>query len=222
MFPQMFELLIFAGIAFFVINRLISKLGSTSDNDPAKQKTSFFGESKIKDVTYTHENSSPNIFNKGFARKEPIDTVSLEGLIIEENKDAIIAGLETLSLKLPSFQVAKFLNSARLAFELIIEAANDDDIEELLKLVDKRYVENFHVFSEKYGEFIHGSKLDAKISEIYSFANNVFIKVLFTGKKITDKMNSLQEEWTFSRRLMSKDVNWFLTNIDVSSDVPLE
>lgn len=218
MSPQIFELLIFAGIAFFVINKLISKLGSTSDNDPSKQKTSFFGEAKIKDVTYSTQDSSPNIFTNSFVKKSVIDTSTLDGLIIEENKTAIIAGLDSISLRLHSFQVPKFLNSAKMAFELIIEAANDDDIDELIKLVDKRYIENFHSISEKYGEFVQGSKLDAKISEIYSFANNAFIKVLFTGKRITDKIDLLKEEWTFSRRLISKEVNWFLTNVDVLSE----
>jgi hypothetical protein len=68
----MFELLIFAGIAFFVINKLISKLGSTSDNDPAKQITSFFGESKMKYVTSTSQNTSANIFKNSFFKKNQL------------------------------------------------------------------------------------------------------------------------------------------------------
>jgi predicted lipid-binding transport protein (Tim44 family) len=72
----------------------------------------------------------------------------------------------------------------------------------------------FHIFSESYGEFVQGSKLGAKISEVYSFANNIFMKVLFTGKQTTDKMDSFKEEWTFSRSLIFKEVNWFLTNVD--------
>lgn len=117
-------------------------------------------------------------------------------------------------MKLQSFQLSKFLNSANIAFELIIEASNDNDIKESLKLVDKRYIEKFHIFSESYGEFVQGSILGAKISEVYSFANNIFMKVLFTGKQITNKMDSFKEEMTFSRSLISMEVNWFLTNVD--------
>ena len=69
MFHQMFKLLIVAGIAFFVINKLISELGSTSDSDPAKQITSFFGESKIKDVISTSQNTSANIFKIVFNKR---------------------------------------------------------------------------------------------------------------------------------------------------------
>ena len=38
---QLIELIIFAGIAFFVINKLIATLGTTSDDD-AKKRPSFF------------------------------------------------------------------------------------------------------------------------------------------------------------------------------------
>ena len=40
---QILELIIFAAIAFFIINKLISTLGKTSGDDPAKNN-SFFGE----------------------------------------------------------------------------------------------------------------------------------------------------------------------------------
>ena len=50
---QLIELIIFAAIAFFIINKLLSTLGATSESDPTKNKT-FFGESgKMKDVTNT-------------------------------------------------------------------------------------------------------------------------------------------------------------------------
>ena len=50
---QILELIIFAAIAFFIINKLISVLGKTSGDDPTKNN-SFFGENignNLKDVT---------------------------------------------------------------------------------------------------------------------------------------------------------------------------
>lgn len=35
---QLIELIIFAAIAFFVINKLLSTLGRTSEDDPAKKQ----------------------------------------------------------------------------------------------------------------------------------------------------------------------------------------
>ena len=217
MSAQIIELLIFAGIAFIIINRLIATLGSTSEDDPAKRKSSFFGETGIKDVTYTANTAAGNILKNNLPHsvKPPtINPMELDGLIVEENSTAIIAGLEAVLAKLPSFKARKFLHSAKAALELIIEASNDDDIEDLLTLVDKRYIQEFHIFSETYGEFVNGSVLDAKISEAYTFANNIFIKVLFTGERITSSIEYMQEEWTFSRSLISKNIDWFLTKVD--------
>ncbi|MCC8483945.1 MAG: hypothetical protein LN561_05320 [Rickettsia endosymbiont of Labidopullus appendiculatus] len=217
MSAQIIELLIFAGVAFFIINRLIATLGSTSDEDPAKRKSSFFGETGIRDVTCTARADTSGIFKKNLpqtmVKPAPINPMEFDGLIVDENSVAIIAGIAAISAKLPSFQARKFLYSAKAAFELIIEASNDDDIEDLLTLVDKRYIQEFHIFSETYGEFVHGSVLDTKISEAYTFANNIFIKVLFTGENITSKIKNMQEEWTFSRSLVSKNTDWFLTNV---------
>jgi predicted lipid-binding transport protein (Tim44 family) len=217
MSAQIIELLIFAGVAFFTINRLIATLGSTSEEDPAKGKSSFFGETGIRDVTYTAKAATSGIFKKNLpqsmVKPAPINPMEFDGLIVDENSVDIIAGITAISAKFPLFQARKFLHSAKAAFELIIEASNDDDIEDLLTLVDKRYIKEFHIFSETYGEFVHGSVLDAKISEAYTFANNIFIKVLFTGENITSKIKNMQEEWTFSRSLISKNTDWFLTNV---------
>ncbi|MCC8371269.1 MAG: hypothetical protein LN568_00635 [Rickettsia endosymbiont of Pseudomimeciton antennatum] len=222
MSAQILELLIFAGVAFFIINRLIATLGSTSEEDPAKGKSSFFGETGIRDVTYTAKAATGGIFKKNLpqstVKPAPINPMQFDGLIVDENSVDIIAGIAAISAKLSSFQARKFLHSAKAAFELIIEASNDDDIEDILTLVDKRYIKEFHIFSETYGEFVHGSVLDAKISEAYTFANNIFIKVLFTGENITSKIKNMQEEWTFSRSLISKNTDWFLTNVNRLED----
>lgn len=212
---QMVELLIFAGIAFFIINKLFSKLGSTSDDDPAKQ--GFFGEPKIKDVTNTSKTSeySKNPISSIFATKENNRATAIDdNSIIQENAQTIKEGLATIASKLPSFEASKFLRSSKAAFELIIETSNDEDIDELIKLVDRRYIRDFHKYSDHYGEFIHNNDLTAKISEAYTFANHLFIKVLFTGKKVTTKVPSFNEEWTFSKSLLTNDVNWLLTNVE--------
>ncbi|MCC8417328.1 MAG: hypothetical protein LN588_02190 [Rickettsia endosymbiont of Bryobia graminum] len=212
---QIVELLIFAGIAFFIINKLISKLGSTSDDDPAKQ--GFFGEPKIKDVTNT---STPSELGKGkissfFSLKEKTNTHSIDdNLIVQENAQTIKESLAMIASKLPSFQASKFVHSSKAAFEIIIEASNDDDIEELITLVDRRYIKDFHKYSENYGEFIQNNDLTARISEAYNFANHLFIKILFTGKKVTSKIALFNEEWTFSKSLLTNDVNWLLTNVE--------
>jgi predicted lipid-binding transport protein (Tim44 family) len=216
MSAQMIELLFFAGIAFFIINRLIATLGSTSDEDPAKKQSSFFGEPSIKDVTYTTKNTTSEIIkNKLLNRTDkPSELKEINELVVQENYEAILPGFALISSRLPSFSPSKFLRSAKIAFELIIQAANEKNTQELEKLVDKRYLEKFNPVSAQYGTMLSNANLNAKISEIYSFANNAFIKVLFTGENVTNNLQKINEEWTFSRSLISTNTDWFLTNID--------
>ena len=93
----------------------------------------------------------------------------------------------------------------------------DTDITDanLDKLVDKRYIEQFKSVALNYGGLLNSKKLNAKISDLYMFGNNVFIKILFTGQNITDKIENLNEEWTFSKSLIKSGNDWYLTNIDL-------
>ena len=211
---QLLELLIFAGIAFFIISKLITILGSTNEDDRTKYtRNSFFGEpaSSLKEVK-----SVVNTPGKGAGivkkfRKKP----NLTGLIVVENKDDVISGLREAQEKLPSFTVQSFIKGAKAAFKMIIESGNNNDEDELEELVDKRYIEHFKEISSSYGNFQDSSAdITAEISEIYTFGNNIFVKVLFLGRDVTDKISDLHEEWTFSKSAISAESTWHLNNID--------
>ncbi|MBP9778562.1 MAG: Tim44/TimA family putative adaptor protein [Rickettsiaceae bacterium] len=209
---QILELIIFAAIAFFIINKLISTLGKTSGDDPAKNN-SFFGEnigSKLKDVTYSA--STASILKPKFLKASK---PNLKGVVLEENKEAVEKGLQEVLDKVPAFDIQRFANGAKLAFQMIVESALQNDEKQLEELVDKRYIDSFKTIASNYGNFNStDNKLEAYISDIYLFGNNIFIKVLFTGNNITDKIKNLQEEWTFSKSTLSSDPTWYLTNID--------
>jgi predicted lipid-binding transport protein (Tim44 family) len=230
MSAQMIELLIFAGIAFFIINKLISTLGSTSDEDPSKHKNNLFSEkfgksikNSLKDVTGTSRDNSRNNPRNSSSNNRPtkvfVSSIGLEGYVVEENFDNILSGIELISAKLPTFRADKFLDSAKIAFRMIINFCNADEMAELLQLVDRKYLQEFHILSEEYGEVLPNGELEAKISEVYTLANNMFIKVLFTGNGITDKMESIREEWTFAKSLLSRDINWLLINVNQNVDL---
>jgi predicted lipid-binding transport protein (Tim44 family) len=44
--------------------------------------------------------------------------------------------------------------------------------------------------------------------------NNIFIKILFTGKNITKKTKNMHEEWTFTKSTIVPGPQWHITNID--------
>ncbi|KJW02772.1 tim44-like domain protein [Rickettsia endosymbiont of Ixodes pacificus] len=208
MSPQIIELLIFAVIAFFIINKLITTLGSTSEEEQTKQK-SYFGEPVIKDVTYNTVKS-----NKEEKNIPAQDIKTFKDIIVEHNITAVVDGMEQVHKRLYSFDPVKFINNAKTAFQMIIEAAYKKDTQELSELIDKRYLEEFEKITPSYGDFFDSSALSAKYSEIYMFGNNIFIKLLFQGKNVVDKIEDLKEEWTFTRNANAKEVDWFLSNIE--------
>lgn len=210
---QVLELLIFAGIAFFVISKLLSVLGNTSDDDPSKNK-SFFGEnigSGLKDVTSTGQTSE--VLRPRFLNTNKSD---LKDFVLPEHFETVSTGLKELIEKLPSFNMTRFISGAKMAFKMIINAVSEGNNTQLEELVDKRYIDSFKkTVALNYGHITENSdKLSVHISEIYVFGNNVFIKVIFSGNDITDKIKNLQEEWTFSKSALSTDQAWHLANID--------
>lgn len=213
MYGQLIELIIFAGIAFFVINRLISILGSQSEDNPSKKRESYFGEpSQIKDVTDTGISKQGNVIVAPFLNIKK--NLATSGLVVPECKDAVSEGLSQVIEHVPSFDLAKFLKGARAAFKMIIDSGTSND-QELEELVDKRYIDHFRAIASSYGKYTSSANdLSAQVSEIYMFGNNIFVKVLFAGKNITDKIKELHEEWTFTKSALSSSSEWHLSNID--------
>ena len=215
MVGQILELIIFAGIAFVIINKLISALGTTSKDDSARSR-GFFGEgdNNLKDVTYT---AKPlDILKPRFFKS--VNKIDLKNLVLPENKEAVEKGLQEVMSRIPSFNIERFVNGACGAFRMIIESALKNEEQQLEELVDKRYIDHFKTIITNYGNLTRNAdKLLAHVSEIYMFGNNIFIKVLFSGNNIASKIKDLHEEWTFSKSTLSSDPAWFLTNIDRSS-----
>lgn len=213
---QLLELIIFAGIAIFLVSKLISILGTTSDDDPTKQhkSRSYFGEARgsgAKEVESVVSTPSVSMPTKRPAHMD----MHLNGLIVDEHKEDILKGLRGVLDKVPSFTVEKFLKGAKMAFKVIIEAGTNENDAELKELVDMRYIGHFKEMAQSYGQYqAENSEVSAKVSEIYMFGNNVFVKVLFAGKNITDKIKSMHEEWTFTKNAYSEGPTWQLSNID--------
>ena len=173
----------------------------------------------MKDVT----TSSTTIANTESAVKASIlkptfatrkNKIDLRGLVVPENDTDVKEGLVDVMNRVPSFNIHNFLKGAKAAFRMIIDAAYKNDEKELEQLVDKRYIQHFKGLSAGYGEYTSQNDPELQISEIYMFGNNIFIKILFVGKNITNKIKDLHEEWTFSRSTISSGNEWYLTNID--------
>lgn len=205
MSPQIIELLIFALIAFFLINKLLSVLGTTDTDEPERRR-GYFGEpGGMKDVT-EHVKEIEVIDGK--------QQSGIEALVVTKNIGAILQNYQQLYVKMPDFDMQRFILSAKSAFKMIIDAVNSGDQESIVHLVDKRYVKQAIEKLAEYGECKNCEVMDAKISELYMFGNNAFVKVLFTGQNIVSKMEKFSEEWTFSKNTNVQGNGWYLSNIE--------
>jgi predicted lipid-binding transport protein (Tim44 family) len=208
---QLLELIIFAALAFFIINKLISTLGNTNEEDAARGKSYFKGAQGIRDVTNSAKRKA-TVLKPKFPK---VKKINLKNLVVPGAEKEVIDGLTSVMEKIPNFNLGNFAKGASGAFKMIITAGSNNDEEELEELVDKRYIEHFKAMSSSYGEFSTGkTALTAQVSEIYMFGNNVFVKILFAGKNITDKIKVMHEEWTFTNSILNSTPQWQLTNID--------
>ena len=208
---HLFELLFFAIIAFLIISKFIATLGTTNEEDAARYK-SFFGESAtIKDVTNTA--SAAGDKNKENTTHPSAD-IAIDEFIDINNKENITKNLVLLQSKAPNFVLGKFIRAASEAFKMIIEGVISNDDKLLSSLIDKRYLEQFNTSYDKYGQFNKPENLQGKISDIYMFGNNAFIKILYTGNDIFTNHKTFKEEWTFSKSLNISKPDWYLSNIE--------
>lgn len=215
MASQFIELIIFAGIAFFIINKLIAALGSTSEDEQAKRR-SFFGEPvSLKDVTHTEVPSAKQ------SEEKPANANNLESFSQEIQAEFATLGdkienhrnYAILRSRVPNFSAVKFLNSAKIVFKMIIEL-NVSDPEKLTTLIDKRYLAQFKALASRYNGPVNDNNLTAKLEDIHMFGNSVFIKVLFMGKNVMSNIAELKEEWTFSKNLTKPGPEWRLSNVE--------
>jgi predicted lipid-binding transport protein (Tim44 family) len=211
MSAQILELLFFAIIAFFVITKLISVLGTTNEDDPAKKGHSFFGENgAMKDVT--NQQNQNNVVEVKFREMDRSSEEDLKEVIVLENKENIMKGLVEARSLLPTFNPVNFIKGAKAAFQMIMEAdASDKELEEL---VDKRYLEAFKEHARNYSNKVSINNLKASILEIYTFGNNIFIKLLFFGEGIINSNENFHEEWTFTKNTLGQGPGWYLSNIE--------
>lgn len=191
MSAQVIELMFFAAVAFFLVNKLISILGKTNEND-GPNNNSFFGEvPEIKDVT-----------------EKPVSLKLVKKEDFAETVDygSLLQNLEIVSSRIPGFNIEQFILGAKSAFAMLLSALVSNDGDTITGLVDKRFVEQFKNRAAGY-EGLNASAINAKVLELYMFGNNAFIKILFSK-------DAFKEEWTFTKNTNEPGPNWLVSNIN--------
>jgi predicted lipid-binding transport protein (Tim44 family) len=207
------EVIIFALIAFVIISKMLNILGDVNEED-VKSSKSFFGEAinPIKTVTGSRLKSSEKLkIVNGLAKKIQASAERYKDFVLTDGSTPaikIIDGLEALSVKMPSFDIAKFIENATKALYMSNESIRSSKFEVLNYIVDKRFISKIKSSQHESLRNLDLNLLSAKVCEVYSFGNNMFIKVLF------EMSNNIKEEWAFSKNLLETNPVWYICSID--------
>ncbi|SVA72155.1 uncharacterized protein METZ01_LOCUS125009 [marine metagenome] len=186
---QIFDLIIFAGIAVFLIYRLRNVLG---------KRTGFEGQK------HTTETRTKNVENtKKFTPQ----------LKDNESKLSIAYGV------LADFDHRQFLESAKFAFETIINAFNKGDKKTLKPLLTKEAFLSFERAIDNQDNnpnFQFYSLVVDAVEDVVVEKEIINITLKFTSEQFKDNDESTiikkQDVWTFQKKINSKSLNWFLSS----------
>ena len=159
--------------------------------------------------------------------------------VINLNKKKISGeGLETLKKVDPNFSEEEFLDGAKQAFKIIIEAFVDSDIEKLKPLIDYELLKSFtKSISERearqekqFVDIISINKLDIINISLVDNIASISIKIESEQIKYTIDKNDkiidgnkevseiIKDKWVLERDISSNNPNWKLVETDVVND----
>ena len=189
---QIYDIIIFAGIAVFLIFRLKNVLG---------KRTGF--EKNINNRSSSEDNEN----------QEKINTQS-----IPELNDNIVELRKAYEV-LENFDHKNFIEGAKLAFETIINSFNKGDKKTLKKLLTKevylifeKEINHNNINSNNQFFSLNIEKIEGVIVENKVIKISIkFISEQFNNNDETTIVKK-QDVWTFEKPIISKDPNWMLSS----------
>jgi len=151
--------------------------------------------------------------------------------LVETDPRAAPSGLAALRARDPSFDVSRFLDGARSAYETIVQAYASTDRVALQRLVSPTVLTSFETAMaqrEAEGrtqtiEFTSTTRADLDNLDVAGDVAQARVRFLAElrsrskgpeGEAVDDQRTA--ELWTFERKLTSKDPNWTLTRVDAA------
>ena len=188
---QIFDIIIFAGIAIFLVFRLRNVLGKRTGFEKKPDSLINVQPKKAKE---TAKNSIPELEEKISKLKRAYETIS-------------------------DFNHKKFLEGAKKAFETIINAFNKGDKKVLKKLVTESVFKSFEeAINAKniYPEYQFYSLNIESVEKVFVEGNHIKICIKFISEQFKNNDENTvvkkQDNWTFEKTISSKDPNWLLSS----------
>lgn len=186
---QFFDLIVFAGVAGFLIYRLRSVLGKRSGFEKNNQNT---------------KKSNPNINKK---------TITIPQL--KDNETKLSLAYETLE----GFDHKNFLEGAKFAFETIINAFNKKDKGVLKNLLTKNVFLSFEktIDSGEVNEDYQFYSLTIDgVEDVVIDKNLISITLKITSEQFKDNDEKTiikkQDIWTFQKQITNNSPVWLLSS----------
>lgn len=198
---QLLQLIIFAGLAGIVLYQLYSVLGRRVGRQP-------------------EEAAGP----EGRAAQ-----ARLEDRPGEPAEDGVsLSGLAALRARDPGFELSRFLQGAKSAYEMIVRAFAAGDRETLKNLLSPKILASFEAAidaREAEGrtetvEFMQAPRADFEKAGVEGDVGRITVRFLAEmrkrskgsdGEAVDDARTA--ELWTFERNLKARDPNWTLVNV---------
>ena len=147
-------------------------------------------------------------------------------------------GIEALKDADPSFSEDEFIDGAKNAFKIIIDAFSDSDLEKLKPLLDyelfknftksiaereaKQELQNVKIKSFKSIEIIDVNLIDniasitlKIVSEQIKFITDKKDEIVYGNR---EKPETIKDKWVFERDISTNNPNWKLVETDIAYD----
>ena len=186
---QLFDIIIFVGIAVFLIYRLRGVLG---------KRTGFQGHKRTTET-----------------ETKKVETVKKPAPQLKDNESKLSIAYDALS----SFDHKNFLEGAKFAFETIINAFNKGDKKTLKNLLTKEVLLSFEQAidnNDNNPNFQFYSLVLDGVEDVVVEKEIINITLKFTSEQFKDNDEGTtikkQDVWTFQKKINSKSLNWFLSS----------
>ena len=188
---QIFDIIVFAGIAVFLVYRLRSVLGKRTGFEKKSNNNVSVQSTEIK------ENPTNNIPE------------------LEEKISSLKKAYETIN----DFNHKKFLEGAKRAFETIINAFNKGDKKTLKKLVTEGVFKSFEEAIDAKNinpDYQFYSLNIERIEKVFVEGSHIKICIKFISEQFKNNDENTvvkkQDSWTFEKTISSKDPKWLLSS----------
>jgi predicted lipid-binding transport protein (Tim44 family) len=211
---QFIDIIFFAMIAAFLVLRLRNVLGRR-DGHENKPSDPF-------SVPDPKETADENVIQL----PERPETVSADA----DPEDILAGGLAQIGINDPSFNPAGFLDGARVAFEMVLNAYVSGDTAILKSLLSPEVFAGFEKAirdREQAGEVLEDTLVGIRVADLveaYMDGTNANVTVKFISEQVNvtrddngdvvdgnpNLVIDVTDFWTFSRDTRSSDPNWLL------------